>query len=259
MDVGKSFTYMFEDKEWITKLAIGGVILLAGTILSFLVIPIIAAFALLLGYTLVVIRNVYEGNPTPLPRWDNIGDLFVKGLTALVGALIWALPIIVLAFCVVLVLGLTGGLANSDTSGARALASIAGLVILCLYCILFLLGIGVNLFIYAPLTNFALTNRLSEFWDFQGALRFVRANVGNYLIAFLLALVANFVASFGVIACVIGIFFTSFWAMLVIAHLFGQVARTNLTPTDSTTLPPPATIDQPPSMTQGPFGPAPIG
>ena len=44
MDVGKSFTYMFEDKDWLKKIAIGGgILLLGGLILGVLVIPAIAA------------------------------------------------------------------------------------------------------------------------------------------------------------------------------------------------------------------------
>jgi hypothetical protein len=75
------------------------------------------------------------------------------------------------------------------------------------------------------LTRFALNGQLNTFWDFSGNLKFIQANASNYIIAVLLVLAANFVAGFGIIACVIGVFFTSFWANLVGAHLFGQVAR----------------------------------
>lgn len=256
MDVGKSFTYMFEDKDWIVKIAIGGgILLLGGLILGWLVIPAIAAAALLLGYALVVVKNVYEGNPNPLPEWTNIGDLFVKGVTALVGVLVWAIPAIVLACCIAAV-GI--GLGNAaQNNGRDSISTAGGLLLACLYCLTFIVSLVISLFVYAPLTNFALTNQLSTFWDFRGAWKFIQANPGNYIIAFLLALVANFIAGFGIIACLIGVFFTNFWAMLVMAHLFGQVARSNLTPTDSTMLPPTPPMNEPPSTLQGPFEPAP--
>lgn len=255
MDLGKAFTYMFEDKDWIAKLAIGGVILLGGAILSFLVIPAIAALILLLGYTLVVIKNVYDGNATPLPEWNNIGDLFMKGLMAVVGVLIWSIPAIVLACCIGLVnVAIGGGARDTGSDGFRAFG---GLVVACLSCLSFIVGIAIAFFVYAPLTRFALTNELSVFWDFQGTWKFIQANTGNYVIAFLLAIVANIIASFGIIACVIGVFFTTFWAYLVVGHLYGQVARSHTAPTDSTMMPPPPTIDQPPSMMQGPMDPAP--
>jgi|GEM_PF-107410 hypothetical protein len=256
MDVGKSFTYMFEDKDWIVKIAIGGLILLVGgLILGWLVIPAIAAAMLLLGYALNVIKNVYEGNPNPLPEWSNIGDLFMRGATAFVGVVIWAIPLIVLGCCIV-----AAGIATGSTaeSNGRNVSTLGGLILACLYCLTFLVGLAISLFVYAPLTKFAISNQLNEFWDFQGAWKFIQANPGNYIIAFLLALVANFIAGFGVIACLIGVFFTNFWAMLVIAHLFGQVARTNLVPTDSSMLPPtPPPPTEPPTMTQGPMEPTP--
>lgn len=257
MDVGKSFTYMFEDKDWIAKIAIGGgILLVGGLILGWLVIPALAAAALLLGYALVVVKNVYEGNPNPLPEWTNYGDLFMKGVTAFVGVLIWAIPAIVMVCCIFIALATFGGF--SGDRGATEIGALGGIVLACLYCLTFIVGIAINLFVYAPLTNFAINGQLSAFWDFQGAWKFIQANAGNYIIAFLLALVANFIAGFGIIACLIGVFFTNFWAMLVMAHLFGQVARSNMSPSDSNLLPPaPPPMDEPPSMMQGPFEPAP--
>jgi hypothetical protein len=80
--------------------------------------------------------------------------------------------------------------------------------------------------IYAPLTRFAMSNnQLSIFWDFRGNLDLIMKNVGNYVMALLIAIIASFIASFGIILCVIGVFFTSFWSLLVAAHVFGQFWR----------------------------------
>jgi hypothetical protein len=246
MDVGKSFTYMFEDKEWIAKIAIGGIVVL----LSVFIIPI----PLLIGYALAVIKRVYEGDPMPLPEWSNIGDMYVKGLTAIVGVLIWASPVILLACCSALLIIAFG--AGTDGNSGN-MNSMAGILLTCVNCVIILVSLAINLFVYAPLTNFALTNQINTFWDFRGAWNFIKANTGNYIIAFLLALVANFIAGFGTILCFVGVFFTSFWALLVMSHLFGQVARSNMTPTDSGYLPPAPPPAEPPSMMQGPYEPAP--
>jgi len=255
MEVGKSFTYMFEDPEWVKKLAIGGGILLVGAlVLGILIIPALAAAALLLGYCLIVVKNVYDGNPRPLPEWTNIGDMFVKGVTAFVGVLIWAIPAIILGCCIAAAAVAFGNAA--DNTGRDDVGVLGGFVLSCLYCLTFIVSIVISVFAYAPLTNFALTNQISTFWDFRASWRFIQANPGNYIIAVLLALVANFIGGFGIIACFIGVFFTNFWAMLVMAHLFGQVARSNMTPADSTMFPPPP-ADEPPSTLQGPFEPAP--
>ncbi len=223
MDVGKSFTYMFEDPNWITKIAIGGAILLVGAIFFWvLLLPLLAAVALILGYSLAVTRNVAEGNPSPLPEWNNFGDLFVKGLTALVGIIIWTIPVWILVCCVWAVALASGAVANGSDA-AQASSGILGLMTACLSCLLALVGFVIGVTLYAPLTRFALSGQLSTFWDFSGNLNFIRENLGNYIIAVLLAIVANIIAHvFDV--CIVGVFF-AFWANLVGAHLFGQVAR----------------------------------
>lgn len=257
MDLGKSFTYMFEDKDWIVKILIGGGILLLGVIFSWvLLVPLIAAVAVILGYYVKVLRNVYDGSPNPLPEWTNFGELFTKGISAVIGVFVWAIPSLVLACCGYLPLLLING-NRGDTSGSAA--GIFGLVGACFSCLAVIVGIATALFVYAPLTNYALTNQLSTFWDFRGNWQFIRNNSGNYIIAFLLAIVAGIIGAIaGSVTCGLLATFTSFWAYLVTAHLFGQVARSNMAPTDSTMPPPtPPTFDQPPTMMQGPMDPAP--
>lgn len=255
MDLGRSFTYMFEDKDWVAKLAIGGGIILLGVLFFWvLLIPLIAAYAVVLGYSLVVLKNVHDGSTTPLPEWNNFGDFFVKGITAFVGMLIWFIPIIILACCFFVVSAAVtprGGDTSGNVSGA------AGLLLTCLSCLMAIVGIVITLFLYAPLTNFALNNQISTFWDFAGNWKFIQLNAGNYIIAFLLAYVANIIAGFGIIACFIGVFFTTFWALLVTAHLFADVARGNTAPSDTTMVPPAPPPMEPPTM-EPPAGPGPM-
>ncbi len=225
MDFGKSFTYMFEDPNWVAKLVIGAAILLVGVLFSWLLaIPAIIAAALLLGYSFAVTRNVAEGNPTPLPEWNDLGALLVRGLTGLVGLIIWELPIIIVACCIGIVNAALGSAASNTTSSSASTA--LGLVTACLSCILAVLSFVLGLSAYAPMTRFAIGGPLSVFWDYAGNLRFIQANIANYIIALILTIVAGLIGSLGIIACGIGIFLTQFWSTLVSAHLFGQVART---------------------------------
>jgi hypothetical protein len=94
MDVGRSFTFVTQDPDWVKKMLIGGVIVLLGSILF----PI--AF-ILTGYQLAIVRRVYDGADVPLPEWDDIGGYFVRGLLATVGLLIWTLPLLVIFGCVI--------------------------------------------------------------------------------------------------------------------------------------------------------------
>ncbi|MCX7838103.1 MAG: DUF4013 domain-containing protein [Anaerolineae bacterium] len=217
MDIGKSFTYVFEDPNWIMKVLIGGVVS---------AIPIVNFAAL--GYMVTTLKNVADGQPQPLPEWSNFGDHFMKGLYVFVGALIYVSPIILLYCCmfaISAVLPAAGGAAGRDA--ANALGTLAGLLGLCLSCLIFIVAIAVAVLFPAALVRFAMSNQLSTFWDFRGTFDLVRANLTNYIIALLIAWIAGFVAGFGVILCVIGVIFTSFWAQLVGAHVFGQFWQTN--------------------------------
>ncbi len=228
MDIGKSFQYVFEDPNWVAKVAIGGAILLVGTLFSWvLLIPLLAAAAILLGYYVAVTRNVVRGNPTPLPAWDNFGAFFSDGVKALVGVIVWTIPVWVLACCLWAVTIALGGAASQGSDSATAAASgTLGIVTTCLSCIIGIVSLVIAFGVYAPLTRYALNGQLSTFWDFSGSLEFIRSNLSNYFIAFIVGvIVAGFIGQLGIIACGIGVFFTSFWAYLVAAHMFGQLAR----------------------------------
>jgi hypothetical protein len=217
MDIGKGFTYVFEDPNWIMKILIGGIVGL---------IPIVN-FALI-GYMLTTMKNVADGQPNPMPEWGDFGNHFMKGLYGVVGALIWFSPMIVL-FCCMFAITMVGGMAaggSSGRNGSDAIGGVLGIVVLCFQCVMSLYGLVAGLTFYAPLTRFAMSNnQLSIFWDFRGNLDFVMKNLTNYIIALLVTMVAGFIAGFGVILCVIGVIFTSFWSNMVGAYLFGQMWR----------------------------------
>ena len=77
----------------------------------------------------------------------------------------------------------------------------------------------------AALMKFAVDEKISDFWAVGELIGFIRRNLGNYLIAIIVYWVASAIASLGVILCIVGVFLTTFWSMLVGAHLFGQVYR----------------------------------
>jgi hypothetical protein len=213
MDIGKSFTYVFEDPNWIMKVLIGGIVLL---------IPIVN-FAVY-GYMLTTLKNVADGQPNPLPEWGEFGAHFMKGLYAFVGVLVYFLPAIVIYCCIfALSIGMSAVAGGSRDSGG-GVASIIAIITLCLQCLVGLYALVAGVTLYAPLTRFAMSaNQLSVFWDFRGNFGFIQKNLANYVIALLIAWVASFIAGFGIILCVVGVLFTSFWGTLVAANVFGQL------------------------------------
>ncbi|MGQ9515674.1 MAG: DUF4013 domain-containing protein [Anaerolineae bacterium] len=207
MDVGKSFSYVFEDEHWLTKVLIGGLFTLA----SFVLVGI----PFIMGYFVVTVRNVISGKEKPLPEWDNLGEKFKEGLILTVIFLVWAIPIWILACFQAAVSAIAG---NSSSAGTI----VAGLS--CFTSALSILwGIVIALFEPAIVTRFALNPEFSSGFAFNELWRFTVDNIGNVIIAVLLSIVASFLGGLGVILCGVGVFLTYFWAYLVMAHLFAQV------------------------------------
>lgn len=209
MDIGKAFSYLFEDENWLVKLLIGGVLLF---------IPI--ANFISLGYAITALRNVAEGRERPLPEWDDWGGYFMKGLMLFLGGLIYSLPVIVLAG-VIFFLTLLGAGAGVREEGA--LTGFVGFCVFCSQCLIGLYALALAIWFPAPMTFYAISGDFGSMFRFGELFNYISSNIGNYLIAFVLYLVASFIAGFGTILCVIGVVFTTFWACLVMAHLYGQV------------------------------------
>ena len=230
MDFGKAFTYMFQDPNWLGKLAIGTLLMLVGIVLS----PLFIGFLPLLivgGYTLVVIDNVRLGREHPLPEWQDWGRFFLLGLKITVAMIVWTLPMLI---CMVPIIA---GSAMSDNSQFQGLGFIGGLLIFCGSCLAILWGLFVTLLTPAIYTRVAVTDRFASAFDLGRIWGFTRDNLANVIVAIVLIWLAGFVvfigASLGLIVVCIGVLitlpFAILWQYLVQSHLFGQIAATSVT------------------------------
>ena len=66
-------------------------------------------------------------------------------------------------------------------------------------------------------------------FEFRRIFNYIKTNFANYLLAFVVYLVARFAVPFGAILLCIGVVFTAFWSLLVAAYAFGYAYR--LSPT----------------------------
>jgi hypothetical protein len=230
MNIGKSFTYMFDEDKWVEKLLIGGLLVM---------IPIVNLFAI--GYALRALKNVSDGRRPILPEWNDWGADWVKGfLSSIVASFIYALPLLLAMIPFFVVTSATAYSYDSYSydysSGATALTSICTLGTTCFGV---LWGLLISLFYPAATVRYARTGEFASYFRFRELWRFIKDNLANYIVAILLSIAASLVASLvGSIACGIGIAFTSFWASLVMAYLFGQIggaAPVAAAPSPSTT------------------------
>jgi hypothetical protein len=188
LQVGRAFSFMFEDKNWVVKILLGAVFNLLTLVL--------VGIPFIFGYLLELAKNSSEGKELPLPEWDKLGDKFIRGLIYTIILIIYSIPGIILSFipCVKYCFGP-------------------------LYFLAFLFVLPYITIKYAQTGSFEEAFRFNEIFDF------VKANLNNLVIVVLLVIALGIIALFGFLAIGIGWFFTSFWAALAISYLYGQVYR----------------------------------
>lgn len=212
MDIGLALTYVTRDPDWIKKVLIGGAILLVSTPLAIILVGLLGFFVVY-GYCIGITRNVIQGVDNPLPEWTDFGAYLVTGLKAWVGVLIWSLPVIVISVC--------NQFLGSVSDSASAIAVIVSL------CLVFPLNLLLSIFITPTIIGrFAVTDEIGPMLQVSDIIAQIReTGFMPYLLYAVLVLAASFLALFGLIACIIGIFFTLVWALFAQAHGIGQLHR----------------------------------
>ena len=213
MEMGRAFSYIFEDKNWLSKLL---PLLIVG-VLSLIPIFGLIAGAVGLGYLIHLASNVRDGLPRPLPGWEDWQEKMNTGAQVLLAILVYNLPLLLLSICSYsLIAGVGGGFLGSTVS----------LIFICctapmlfLYTVIFwsMLAIGITEFIETGETGRMF--RFGHLWDT------LRANSSMVFQWLLYAFLANIVLGMiGAIPCIGQIIFFLF-AYPVQGHLLGQFAH----------------------------------
>lgn len=188
MDIGGSFQFPTRDKGWVVKVLIGGVLL---------VIPgvnlITGLFAA--GYVFTLMRQAQDHPPEELPKWDNWGDYFIKGLMlALIGFIYHLIPGILIGIGVASTgIGIVTAIMHG---GAIALAGM-GLGIL-LIVIGGLLGIPILVLFPMAIMQYAKTGDFGEAFALGRLLSKITRNLGDYLVMLLLFIAGDVVLGIAV-------------------------------------------------------------
>jgi hypothetical protein len=211
MEIGKAFSFVTEDEQWITKVLIGGLIQF---------VPLLGTIAIL-GYSYRVAQNVARGNPRPLPAWGEFGDFLGRGFFALVIQIVYLLPLIVL-YGVFVFLTVAGAAAAGDSEAG---AGVVGLLGLCLIPLILIAALVCGFASLAAIMRYLATDSLGEAFKFGEVIATLRNHIGSFLMILVVGILAGLVAGLGVIACGIGVLFTAFYAQCVIGHAIGQAMQ----------------------------------
>ncbi|MGI6367294.1 MAG: DUF4013 domain-containing protein [Anaerolineae bacterium] len=207
MDIGKAFTFIPEDKEWLKKIAIGGVLTL---------LPV--ANFIPQGYALRVMRNVATDEPAPLPEWSDWGGDLKKGFMWWVAMAVYAIPIILLGIVFSILGAATGGASSEEVSG------VLGIATLCMNCLMGLYALLMAVVLPAAMVRFADKWSLKDAFELGAIKALITKKPGAYATAIVVAMLGAMAGSLGSIACVIGVIFTTFYGTLAGMHALGQFA-----------------------------------
>jgi Protein of unknown function (DUF4013) len=209
LDFGRALGFFFQDPNWVSKLLMGSLF----TILSvFLVGGIFIA-----GYTVRLVRRAARGEPYPLPEWDDLGGMFMEGLSAIGAYLAHLVPVVVAVLVLIVPVAILGS-RNGDSSPAAAILLIP------LGLIAGLLFLGLVVYFPAAFTRMAVEGRFGAAFEVLENWSFLRRNAMNYLLAIVLLIVANFISQFGILLFCIGIIPATFWSYCVFGYALGEVA-----------------------------------
>lgn len=214
IDLVGAFTYAFDDKAWLGKVAVLAAIALVTVLLSPLIIGLLG-WAALFGYQAAIIRGWAAGKPVPLPTWDRFGALISNGFAPLVAWLLYQVPSVFVALVfLVFEQNLGGGVFGSS--------------LLFLLCCLALPIVAVYGSITGPMFGLAMgryaeEGRIGVFFAIGELLVSLRDHLSAATLYVIASLIANILLAllgtltFGVLPVVLGV--------LAYAGLNAQLAR----------------------------------
>jgi len=208
MDYGKILRFPMEDKDWIMKIIIGGVLS---------IIPIINFIAS--GYQLKVMKNAINKTPG-MPDWKGFMDLFVKGLIVFVIALLFMIvPLIIF-----------GAIA-----GFSAISAVMGdltnpySVVMAILPALFIGGILlliIGFILPMAIAMYAKSDNFSDAFKFSEILNRIKSIFSEYLISYLIivifGIILGLIMLIPIIGWIIG-FFGTFYLGIVALNMFGEL------------------------------------
>jgi hypothetical protein len=205
MNFGLSFSYIFKDKDWFSKLILPAVCML---------IPVVG-WMVTLGWALKVTRNVLDGKEEPLPNLS-FGEDILRGFFAFLISFVYSLPVSIVTSLSGLIESWRFNQNEYTMIGTTLIISILGLVA-------FLLGIVTALFGTAAIAHYIAKDDIGAAFRFDEVYKVLTTNLGDWIIVALGTMLAvGIIGPLGTIACVIGVFLTLTFGLAVMGNLIGQ-------------------------------------
>lgn len=207
MDLEKAFTFIWKDENWPKKIGLA-------TIMMLTVIGSIAV----IGWIAELAKRVAHEDAQPIPDWERMSDYFRVGLRILGITMIWSLPVILVIIGIAILI--TPTTLMDDPSQFLAVVWVLNI---CIFVFVFLYLLGIMLLSPPLWVLLAEGHSFHELLHPAHAWNLFKSNIGGYLIATLVGwLITAVLSSFGMIACIAGVFFASVISQMIVAFLTGQ-------------------------------------
>ena len=211
MDIGRAVSFVTEDKKWIEKILIA----------ALLIFTLIGGLAVL-GWMVEILRRVIRRDAELLPDWGDLGKYFVDGVTTTAIGFLWMLPFLLLILCAAGFAGVASALASDGGGDGR----IAVWLNVCVALVALPYALAVSFLVPPMLGIYAMQSSFAEAVNPAKAWRLARANLGGFLVAWLLGGIVGLAAStIGTLLCIVGTYPLSAYAVAVSAHLYGQASQ----------------------------------
>ncbi|MCB9450477.1 MAG: DUF4013 domain-containing protein [Anaerolineaceae bacterium] len=218
MNIARALTYIFDDEEWIPKLAITVALVFAGIVLMPVFFAGLVAWAVLLGYLVELVRNLRDHHPTPLPRWHNYPEKLADGSRVLTAVFVYNLPNLLIACCVGVIPLLWGP--DSTSTGITLLA------ICCLLPFALAYNFVTGAMLALGIARYADEGNIVVFFQFGDLFGALTRHPRSTLIWLALATVINIgLGVVGLIPC-LGWFIIPAVGIMAQGHLLAQFANT---------------------------------
>jgi hypothetical protein len=209
-DISAAFKFQFQDPNWVSKMFLGA-------LFELLSILLIGSW-IVMGYQVEVIQRVMRKDPTHLPEWDRLSEKLLRGIKLFLVSVVYYLPLVLIFIPLVFLIGLSSTAHSEEMQIFSGFTLISAVIFIVLPYTLF-----VGILLPVIYLEFAKRERVGDALNLATVLRFFKNNWQNVIILALIMLGVNILSAVGILFCIVGVFFTSFYAKLVSAHLTGQL------------------------------------
>lgn len=205
MNVKLALTYIFKDEYWFKKITLPAICIL---------IPLIGQ-VVVAGWSLKIAKNVIDGIEEPLPDLDFVEDLkrgfFFIGIQIAYSAPTYLLSPIIALLSTTMIKNIT---MSMEEMSALITFSFICYVIIAIFFSIFAAIAQMN---FLTKNDFTAAFKLKEIWHL------FKANPFEWILVSVIAtLLFTILSPLGLLACIIGLFFTTTYLSAVTSHLTGQ-------------------------------------